>query len=56
MSFRADGLRDYVDHLYEAIGGDLTGLNVCIDCANGAAAAVAQKLFPGWGPGAPFWG
>ena len=31
VSYRADGLRDYVDHLYEAIGGDLSGLNICID-------------------------
>ena len=43
---RDDGLQDYVDHLYESIHGDLTGLRVCIDCANGASAAVAQKLFP----------
>lgn len=56
VSFRADGLRDYVDHLYEAIGGDLTGLNVCIDCANGAAAAVAQKLFPRLGARCSFLG
>ncbi len=46
VSRRSDGLRDYVDHLYEAVDGDLSGLNVCIDCANGAAAAAAQKLFP----------
>ena len=56
MSYRADGLRDYVDHLYEAIGGDLTGLNICIDCANGAAAAVAQKLFPRLGAKCTFFG
>ena len=28
---RDDGLQDYVDHLYESIHGDLTGLNICID-------------------------
>ena len=38
---RDDGLQDYVDHLYESIHGDLSGLNVCIDCANGASAVVA---------------
>ena len=37
---------DYVDYLYDAIGADLTGLNVLFDCANGASAKVAQKLFP----------
>ena len=56
VSCRADGLRDYVDHLYEAIGGDLSGLNICIDCANGAAAAVAQKLFPRLGAKCTFFG
>ena len=38
VSRRDDGLQDYVDHLYESVHGDLTGLNVCIDCANGASA------------------
>ena len=32
-----------MDHLYESVNGDLSGLNVCIDCANGASAAVAQQ-------------
>ena len=56
VSFRSDGLRDYVDHLYESVGGDLTGLNICIDCANGAAAAAAQKLFPRLGAKCTFLG
>ncbi|MDD4849849.1 MAG: phosphoglucosamine mutase [Gemmiger sp.] len=37
---------DYADYLYQHIDADLTGLNVLFDCANGASAAVAQKLFP----------
>ena len=56
VSVRADGLDDYVNHLYESIHGDLTGLNVCIDCANGASAAVAQKLFPRLGAKCTFLG
>ncbi len=56
VSVRSDGLRDYVDHLYDAINADLTGLNLCIDCANGAAAAVAQKLFPRLGARCTFIG
>ncbi len=56
VSVRSDGLRDYVDHLYDAIDADLTGLNLCIDCANGAAAAVAQKLFPRLGARCTFIG
>ena len=53
---RDDGLQDYVDHLYESIHGDLTGLNVCIDCANGASAAVARQLFPRLGAKCTFIG
>ena len=56
VSLRADGLKDYVDHLYESINGDLTGLNVCIDCANGASAKVAQELFPRLGATCTFLG
>ena len=51
-----DGLQDYVDYLYQAIHGDLSGLNVCIDCANGASAVVAQKLFPRLGAKCTFLG
>lgn len=56
VTYRQDGLQDYVDHLYESIGGDLTGLRVCIDCANGAAAEVAKKLFPRMGADCTFLG
>jgi phosphoglucosamine mutase len=56
VSQRSDGIRDYVDYLYEAVNGDLTGLNICIDCANGASAAVAQKLFPRLGAKCTFIG
>ena len=53
---RDDGLQDYVDHLYESIHGDLSGLNICIDCANGASAAVARQLFPRLGAKCTFIG
>ena len=46
VTYRTDGIKDYTDYLYESINGDLSGLNVCIDCANGASAAVARQLFP----------
>ena len=35
---------------------DLSGLNVCIDCANGASAAVARQLFPRLGAKCTFIG
>ena len=36
---------DYVSHLMDTIGCDLSGLRVMVDCANGAAAATAPDLF-----------
>ena len=56
VTCRIDGIKDYVEHLYESIGGDLSGLNVCIDCANGASAEVARQLFPRLGAKCTFIG
>lgn len=38
-------IEDYVNHLLSVINIDLTGLNVLIDCANGAATTTAPVLF-----------
>ena len=35
---------DYIDHLEGTISSDLSGLRICIDCANGAAASTAPEL------------
>lgn len=35
----------YIAHLMEAVEGDLSGLRVAVDCANGAAARTARGLF-----------
>ncbi|MGN0707790.1 MAG: phosphoglucosamine mutase [Faecalibacterium sp.] len=56
VSMRTDGLQDYVNHLYEAVNGDLSGLRICIDCANGASAEVAKRLFPRLGADCTFIG
>ena len=56
VTYRTDGIKDYTDHLYESINGNLSGLNVCIDCANGASAAVARQLFPRLGAKCTFIG
>ena len=56
VTYRTDGIKDYTDYLYESINGDLSGLNVCIDCANGASAAVARQLFPRLGAKCTFIG
>lgn len=36
---------DYMRHLIHSIDGDLSGLRVAIDCANGSAAMTAEKIF-----------
>ena len=35
----------YLDHIAGTVKGDLSGLRVVVDCANGSAATTAQKLF-----------
>lgn len=43
---RADSaVDDYVDYIISCMDGDLSGLRVAFDCANGAAVEPAQKLF-----------
>ena len=36
---------DYIDHLESTIDSTLGGLRILVDCANGAAAATAARLF-----------
>ena len=40
---------DYVRYLMKTIPGDLAGVRVAIDCANGSASSTAEKLFSGLG-------
>lgn len=44
----------YLDHLASTIDGDLSGLRVLVDCANGAASATARGLFARVGLDADF--
>ena len=53
---RDNAADDYADYLVEHIGADLTGLNIAVDCANGASAEVAPKLFPRLGANCTFLG
>ncbi len=49
-------MNDYMQYLKENINADLSTLNVAIDCANGAAYEVAQKLFTQLGAKCTFIG
>lgn len=41
----SDAVKQYVEHLMSTIEGDLAGLRVAIDCANGAAFRAAPLVF-----------
>lgn len=40
-----DPVVEYTDHLADTIKGDLSGLRVAVDCANGAASTTVSRLF-----------
>ena len=47
--YEKDAGWDYVRYLMKTIDGNLAGVRVAIDCANGSASATAVKLFRGLG-------
>lgn len=52
LSWRADALAAYRDHLVGSLGGrTLGGLRVVLDCANGAASELAADVFTSAGAG-----
>ena len=38
-------VEDYVRHLLDCVEGDLRGMKLAVDCANGSASATAARLF-----------
>lgn len=38
-------VEQYIDHIVSTVEGDLSGLKVAADCANGSASATAAKIF-----------
>lgn len=45
VSYNPQAIEDYINHIAESIDGDLSGMNIAIDCSNGSASATAEKLF-----------
>ena len=41
----SEQLEHYLNHLASTIEGDLSGMKVLVDCANGASTVTAQRLF-----------
>ena len=49
MTHYRDAQTDYIRYIMKCIKGNLTGLRITIDCANGSASATAKRLFEGLG-------
>ncbi len=49
VSYKTSASIDYINHVKSTIKGDLTGLNIAVDCANGSASATAHTLFASLG-------
>jgi phosphoglucosamine mutase len=45
VSYSDSAKDDYIDHISKTISGDLSGLHIAVDCANGSASRTAEKLF-----------
>ncbi len=45
VTYSTAAIQDYIDHICATIPHDLSGLRVCMDCANGSASATARQLF-----------
>lgn len=44
LKSKIDPVVEYTDHLAETIKGDLSGLRVAVDCANGASSTTVERL------------
>ncbi len=45
ITYAANAVKDYVDHLKSTVMNSLEGLNIAVDCANGSASVSAERLF-----------
>ena len=49
ITYYRDAQSDYIRYIMKCITGNLTGLRIALDCANGSASATAKRLFEGLG-------
>lgn len=52
VTVAANAVKDYCDHVKSCVLYSLDGLNIAIDCANGAASKTAEQIFDGLGANA----
>lgn len=49
VSYAEKAIDEYIDHIKSSIKGDLSGLKIAVDCANGSSSSTAKKLFEALG-------
>ncbi len=49
-----EAIDEYINHIASTINGNLSGLNIAVDCSNGSASATAEKLFTKLGANCTF--
>ncbi|MBQ9673588.1 MAG: phosphoglucosamine mutase [Ruminococcus sp.] len=45
VSYSHDGIDLYIEHIKSTIDGDLSGIEIALDCSNGSSSKTAEKLF-----------
>lgn len=51
VHFEHEGAQEYADHIAKSATGAFSGLNVLVDCSNGAASGTASMIFSALGVG-----
>ena len=54
ISYCNTAVDDYTSYIRGSVSGDMSGIKVVIDCANGSASATARKIFDGLGTKAEY--
>ncbi len=44
-SYSSEAVSLYIEHIKKTIDGDLSGMEIALDCSNGSASKTAEKLF-----------
>ena len=45
VTYANNSIDDYIEYIISSISGDLSGLKIAVDCANGSASVSAKRLF-----------
>lgn len=45
VTYDVQAVDEYINHVAESVGGDFEGMEIALDCSNGASYRTAEKLF-----------